>query len=143
MDVNEARDYGVWGCSGIGCMMCKQSAPHFRQITTPAPLHSIFFVQFLCLQYFHMVGRQEEHPACKNMMYYYYSYYHYYVDDMMLQRIKANQIQKLLHEEKDVLAEQVVTFQHQVESQNLVVRKLEEKERILLSNLAAIEKELA
>jgi len=49
----------------------------------------------------------------------------------------------MLREEKDVLAEQVVTFQHQVESQNLVVRKLEEKERILLSNLAAIEKELA
>jgi len=59
------------------------------------------------------------------------------------QRIKANQIQKLLREEKDVLAEQVVTFQQQVEAQNLVVRKLEEKERILLSNLAAIEKELA
>jgi len=65
------------------------------------------------------------------------------IDDMMMQRIKANQIQKLLHEEKDVLAEQVVTFQHQVESQNLVVRKLEEKERILLSNLATMEKELA
>ena len=60
-----------------------------------------------------------------------------------MQRIKANQIQKMLREEKDVLAEQVVTFQHQVEAQNLVVRKLEEKERILLSNLAAIEKELA
>jgi len=49
----------------------------------------------------------------------------------------------MLRDEKDVLAEQVVTFQHQVEAQNLVVRKLEEKERILLSNLAAIEKELA
>jgi len=62
---------------------------------------------------------------------------------MIVQRIKANQIQKLLREEKDVLAEQVVTFQQQVDAQNLVVRKLEEKERILLSNLAAIEKELA
>jgi len=65
------------------------------------------------------------------------------LDCVMVQRIKANQIQKLLREEKDVLAEQVVTFQQQVESQNLVVRKLEEKERILLSNLATIEKELA
>ena len=61
----------------------------------------------------------------------------------IVQRIKANQIQKLLREEKDVLAEQVATFQHQVESQNLVVRKLEDKERILLSNLATIEKELS
>jgi len=49
---------------------------------------------------------------------------------------------KLLREEKDIIAEQVVTYQHQVESQNLVVRKLEEKERVLLTNLATIEKEL-
>jgi tetrahydromethanopterin S-methyltransferase subunit B len=48
-----------------------------------------------------------------------------------LQRIKSNQIQKLLREEKEVLAEQVATLQTQVEAQMLVVRNLEEKEQVL------------
>lgn len=61
---------------------------------------------------------------------------------LMSERIKSNQIHKLLREEKDVLAEQVATLQSQVEAQNLVVRKLEDKERILQNNLATIEKEL-
>ena len=61
---------------------------------------------------------------------------------LSLQRIKSNQIHKLLREEKNVLVEQVMTLQTQVESQNQVVRKLEEKERILQSNLAVVEKEL-
>ena len=42
LDLNVARDDGVWGCSGISWTICKQSAPHSRQITTPAPLQSIF-----------------------------------------------------------------------------------------------------
>ncbi|CAH1802344.1 unnamed protein product [Owenia fusiformis] len=62
---------------------------------------------------------------------------------LMSERIKSNQIQKLLKEEKDVLGEQVHTIQCQVEAQNQVVRKLEEKERILQSNMATVEKELA
>ena len=33
---------GVWDGSGISWTICKQSAPHSRQITTPAPHHSIF-----------------------------------------------------------------------------------------------------
>jgi E3 ubiquitin-protein ligase BRE1 len=57
------------------------------------------------------------------------------------QRIKSNQIHKLLREEKEVLSEQVSTLQMQVEAQNQVVRKLEEKERIIHNNLAAVEKE--
>ena len=61
---------------------------------------------------------------------------------MSFQRIKSNQIHKLLREEKNVLVEQVMTLQTQVESQNQVVRKLEEKERILQNNLAVVEKEL-
>jgi len=39
---NEARDDGVSGCSGISWTICKQSAPRFRQITTPTPHHSMF-----------------------------------------------------------------------------------------------------
>ena len=60
----------------------------------------------------------------------------------MFQRIKANQIQKLLREEKEVLVEQVSTINTQVEAQLLVVRKLEEKERILQNSIATIDKEL-
>lgn len=61
---------------------------------------------------------------------------------MNTQRIKANQIQKLLREEKEVLADQVATLQSQVEAQNLVVRKLEEKEQILQNTVTTMEKEL-
>ena len=42
LDLNEARDDGVLGCSGISWTICKQSAPCSRQITTPATHHSIF-----------------------------------------------------------------------------------------------------
>jgi len=62
---------------------------------------------------------------------------------LMSERIKSNQIHKLLREEKEVLAEQVTTLMAQVNAQNQVVRKLEEKERILQNNLATVEKELA
>lgn len=61
---------------------------------------------------------------------------------LMSERIKSNQIHKLLREEKEILAEQVGTVHHQVEAQNVVVRKLEEKERILQNNLETVEKEL-
>jgi len=33
---------GFGGGNGIHWTMCKQSAPHSRQITTPTPHHSIF-----------------------------------------------------------------------------------------------------
>jgi len=42
LDLNEARDDGVLGCSGISWTICKQSAPRSRQITSPTPHHSIF-----------------------------------------------------------------------------------------------------
>merc|ERR1711892_279507 len=44
--------------------------------------------------------------------------------------------------EKDVYIQQVATLTTQVEAQNQVVRKLEEKERLLQNNLATVEKEL-
>lgn len=61
---------------------------------------------------------------------------------LMSERIKSNQLHKLAREEKDVLKEQVGTLTTQVDSGNLVVRKLEEKERILQNTLATVEKEL-
>ncbi|KAJ8980917.1 hypothetical protein NQ317_011558, partial [Molorchus minor] len=62
---------------------------------------------------------------------------------LMSERIKSNQLHKLAREEKDVLKEQVSTLTTQVESANLVVRKLEDKERILQNTLSTVEKELA
>ncbi|XP_076054151.1 E3 ubiquitin-protein ligase Bre1 isoform X2 [Oratosquilla oratoria] len=61
---------------------------------------------------------------------------------LMSERIKSNQIHKLGNEERDILQEQVNTLSTQVEAQNQVVRKLEEKERLLQNNLATVEKEL-
>ena len=49
LDLNEARDDGVFGCSGISWNICKQSAPRSRQITTPTSYHSIFAGQMLFL----------------------------------------------------------------------------------------------
>ncbi|XP_046998497.1 E3 ubiquitin-protein ligase Bre1 isoform X2 [Schistocerca americana] len=62
---------------------------------------------------------------------------------LMTERIKSNQLHKLAREEKDVLKEQVATLTSQVEATNVVVRKLEDKERILQNSLATVEKELA
>ncbi|CAH0554919.1 unnamed protein product [Brassicogethes aeneus] len=61
---------------------------------------------------------------------------------LMSERIKSNQLHKLAREEKDVLKEQVSTLTTQVDAANLVVRRLEEKERILQNTLATMEKEL-
>ena len=62
---------------------------------------------------------------------------------LMSERIKSNQIQRLAREERDMLVQQVNTLNTQVEAQNAVVRKLEEKERLLHNNLQAVDKELS
>ncbi|XP_066938313.1 E3 ubiquitin-protein ligase Bre1 [Macrobrachium rosenbergii] len=61
---------------------------------------------------------------------------------LMSERIKSNQIHQLANEERNVLQEQTNTLATQVEAQNQVVRKLEEKERLLQNSLATVEKEL-
>lgn len=61
---------------------------------------------------------------------------------LMSDRIKANQMQKLLREEKQVLEDQVTTRDTQIEAMHIVLRKLEEKERILQNTVTTIEKEL-
>ncbi|KAM9304793.1 E3 ubiquitin-protein ligase BRE1B [Gastrophryne carolinensis] len=61
---------------------------------------------------------------------------------LMSERIKSNQIHKLLREEKETLAEQVQGLKTQVDAQLLQVQKLEERERALHNSMAAIEKEL-
>ncbi|KAK4299783.1 hypothetical protein Pmani_027963 [Petrolisthes manimaculis] len=77
---------------------------------------------------------------------------------LMSERIKSNQIHQLANEERNVLQEQIHqlaneernvlqeqtnTLTTQVEAQNQVVRKLEEKERLLQNNLTTVEKELS
>ena len=61
---------------------------------------------------------------------------------LMSERIKSQQIQKLLKEEKESLTEQILSLQSHIEAQNQVVRKLEEKERLLQNHLSTTEKEL-
>ncbi|XP_029462667.1 E3 ubiquitin-protein ligase BRE1B isoform X2 [Rhinatrema bivittatum] len=61
---------------------------------------------------------------------------------LMSERIKSNQIHKLLREEKEELCDRVLGLKSQVDSQLLLVQKLEEKEHILQGNLGGIEKEL-
>jgi len=43
VDLNEARDDGVFGCSGISWTICSQSALRSRQITTLTSHHSNFY----------------------------------------------------------------------------------------------------
>nr|XP_036283257.1 LOW QUALITY PROTEIN: E3 ubiquitin-protein ligase BRE1B-like [Pipistrellus kuhlii] len=61
---------------------------------------------------------------------------------LMSERIKANQIHKLLREEKDELGEQVLCLKSQVDAQLLTMQKLEEKEQALQGSLGSVEKEL-
>lgn len=62
---------------------------------------------------------------------------------LMSERIKSTQVHKLLQEEKAALSEQAARLQSQVDAQNQVVRKLEEKERLLQNSLSTVEKELS
>jgi len=77
LDLNEARDDGVWGCSGISWTVCKQSAPRFRQITTPTSHHSIFTGRMLFLTPDQQRQRTEANiaPLREGKMYPYLGYY--------------------------------------------------------------------
>ncbi|XP_043832730.1 LOW QUALITY PROTEIN: E3 ubiquitin-protein ligase BRE1A [Dromiciops gliroides] len=61
---------------------------------------------------------------------------------LMSERIKSNQIHKLLKEEKEELADQVLTLKTQVDAQLQASKELEEKEHLLQSNIGTGEKEL-
>jgi len=49
LDLNQARDDGVLGCSGINWTTCKQCAPRSRQITTPNLITQFFTGRMLFL----------------------------------------------------------------------------------------------
>ncbi|XP_065083296.1 E3 ubiquitin-protein ligase Bre1-like [Ochlerotatus camptorhynchus] len=62
---------------------------------------------------------------------------------LMSDRIKVNQMYKLLREENQVLEDQVTTRDSQIEAMHVVLRAtLEEKELILQNIITTIEKEL-
>ena len=61
---------------------------------------------------------------------------------LMSESIKSKKIQLLAREERETLTQQGNTLSTQIEAQNQVVRKLEEKERLLQSNLVAMDKVL-
>ena len=72
LDLDDARDDGVWGCSGISWTICKQSAPCSRWITTPTPHHSFSTGRMLFLtpnqqrQLKRDIYVKEHKYACKN-----------------------------------------------------------------------------
>jgi len=60
---------------------------------------------------------------------------------LMSDRIKANRVQELLKEEKDMLQENNQTLLKHLEAKTVVIRKLEEIEQQLVSTIAIMEKE--
>ncbi|CAH8849059.1 unnamed protein product [Trichobilharzia szidati] len=60
---------------------------------------------------------------------------------LMAERMKAAQLARLLKEDKQLLEEQIRLMQAKIEALNRAVLKQEEKERLLLTNLATLEKE--
>ena len=50
LDLNEARDFGVFGYQWHQLEHMQQSAPRSRQITTPTPHHSILTGRMLLCQ---------------------------------------------------------------------------------------------
>ncbi|CAH8541481.1 unnamed protein product [Heterobilharzia americana] len=60
---------------------------------------------------------------------------------LMAERMKTAQLARLLKEDKQLLEEQIRLMQAKIEALNRAVLKQEEKERLLLTNLATLEKE--
>ena len=69
LDYNEARDDGVWVCSGISCTYAI-SLHLSPDITTPTPYHSIFTCRMLFLtpsqQQWSVVGRKYSVHSSEN-----------------------------------------------------------------------------
>ncbi len=60
----------------------------------------------------------------------------------ILQRIKANQVQKLLKEEKEVLIDQINALNSRHQTVEEVTRRLEEREKTLQTAVQNMEKEI-
>ena len=61
---------GFWDGNGISWTICKQSAPHSRQITTSTPYQSIFTGRTLFLT------PNQQRQSTEGIDYYYYNYCH-------------------------------------------------------------------
>ena len=55
------------------------------------------------------------------------------------QRIKGDQIQKQLKEEKDVMADQITALNSHIDAQEQMIKKLEERERSLQTTMVRLE----
>jgi E3 ubiquitin-protein ligase BRE1 len=62
---------------------------------------------------------------------------------LVSERIKLENFQKILREEKDIYIQQVVTLQEQLESQMSVSKKLEEQLQLNSQRIAQMEKEIS
>jgi len=85
--LNEAKQDGVLGCSGISWTIYKQSAPPSRQITTPTPHHSIFTGRML----FVTTNQQDKciegrwcDVSCVKIVYICLSYHSYELDGCII-----------------------------------------------------------
>jgi len=76
LHLNETRDDGVLGCSGISWTICKQSAPRSRQITTTTPHRSIFTDHVLFLMHNQQWRHMHHYCLCMLFLDSFLSVYH-------------------------------------------------------------------
>ncbi|XP_012554643.1 E3 ubiquitin-protein ligase BRE1A isoform X1 [Hydra vulgaris] len=62
---------------------------------------------------------------------------------LMSERIKSNQIQKLLREEKDLLNEKLLQMSNQIAAFEEVAKQFEEREKVLQTTIANMDKEIS
>ena len=60
----------------------------------------------------------------------------------MTDLIRANQYQKKMNEEKERVEERVISLQNQLDAQQLMLKKVEEKEKLLMQKNTTIEQQL-
>uniref|UniRef100_A0A0N5AMT2 E3 ubiquitin protein ligase n=1 Tax=Syphacia muris TaxID=451379 RepID=A0A0N5AMT2_9BILA len=61
---------------------------------------------------------------------------------LMTERIRANQFQKKMNEEKERIEERVISLQNQLDAQMLMLRKVEEREKLQLQKNSTMEQQL-
>jgi len=84
---------GFWDGSGISWTICKQSAPHSRQITTPTPHHSIFTVRMLFLTPSQQCQTQQQlllqQPAATYKPFFFFRFF-FTITSLLTFRLEAN-----------------------------------------------------
>lgn len=60
----------------------------------------------------------------------------------MTERIRANQFQKKMNEEKERIEERVISLQNQLDAQMLMLKRIEEREKLQLQKNSTMEQQL-